>query len=218
MSADASKKNIVWTLIVIQILSIGALIASFFLDWLEIDYLGTLIDRKSYYYLRNISVYDYDGNLIQSTKYSDADASSANLNCESSSIAAFALIIASIVLLTANSTLLFYYRNKNLFEKPCIFLFIGTWGIAFCAEIAGVAVFRGYSCLAQVVDNIKGEFSGNFLTYPVISEAEIGLIGVTVAVAWTLLCLIAYLVLFIKYRIKSRQQPHNGGEAEPLIR
>jgi hypothetical protein len=73
-----SLKTIVWTLIVIHILSIGALIASFFLDWLEID--NFQLNFKIYYYLREASVYDLNGKLIQSTNYSDVDESANNLN------------------------------------------------------------------------------------------------------------------------------------------
>jgi hypothetical protein len=85
--------------------------------------------------------------------------------------------------------------------------------IAFCAEIAGIAGFRGYSCLAQIVDN----FNDGKLN-PLISEVEFGWMVVVIAAVWNFISLSTYLVLWIKYRILRQQQPHYGGEADPFIR
>jgi hypothetical protein len=83
MTTEVYSKIHASTVSVFSVVSIGGIIASFFLPWMEIiryDLSPTLtID----YFVTGISEYKYDDQLVENVNYADIDARHSDLSCQS---------------------------------------------------------------------------------------------------------------------------------------
>jgi hypothetical protein len=200
-----------------SVLSIGLIVSTYFLSWMEVDIYASAFTIKNSYYITGVSQYIND-QLKETVTYADADSQVDNLNCDLASTTALVcgIVVAVVHLLNCAVNLYAYFKQKNLFSNRFCILIYGYFVLAIIAESAGVAYFKGPQCLAKIADNFRSSGSiGKVFDFPFDSFYPIIFLS-----SFSIMLTVNYLLTWIKVRRQLQQQENEqrNPDHQPLLR